>query len=137
MLVDVRKLVDLDEESLTKVPFGRNRFLKGLGIALFSAAVNLALPKEAKATHNCNVTPCFGFCLCDCCNSLTAECCESGCCPVVTHSHCPGGGQCWTTCYGTQLWRCCDYHYGCMGSCDGCADGWPNHCLCRAWLGSC
>jgi hypothetical protein len=132
---NVQRLVDLDDRYLAQVPFGRNRLLRTLGLALFGLAVQMAVPR---AVHADPPYPCEGFEPCSCCSG--ASCCAIGCCSVQSHTHCRSGGQCWYVCLGgTALYRCCDYHYNCgsltCGDC-GSRGSWAYHCICRGYIGT-
>ena len=130
---NTRRSVDLDEHDLAKVPFGRNRFLRALGIALFGLTVQSILPQTVAAAPY----PCFGYPTCSCCSGH--NCCASGCCAVTGHSHCPGGGQCWYVCTGGGMFKCCDYHYGCPSNCSTCgsANPYTKHCICSGIVSVC
>jgi hypothetical protein len=108
---DVRRLVDieadLDEGQLSQVRFGRRRFLRTMGLALFGLTTGMvAVQGEAAAVPvrgGCNRAP-----TCKDCDTTTGTC--SGC----RGSNGDGtAGCCWwassnaggiTTCY-----QCCDY----------------------------
>ena len=49
MSVDPRPFVAGEERHLRLVPFGRNRFLRTAGIALFALAIRLVAPRTALA----------------------------------------------------------------------------------------
>jgi hypothetical protein len=107
---DVRRLVDieadLDEGQLSQVRFGRRRFLRTLGLALFGLTTGVvAVQGEAAAVRGgCNRAP-----TCKGCNTTT------GSCPGCTGANQDAtAGCCWwafskaggtTTCY-----QCCDYY---------------------------
>lgn len=140
MSVDLQRLVDLDDRYLDQVPFGRNRFLRIAGIALFGLAAQMVASKTVYATHQ-GPSPCYGFNLCDCCSG--ASCCLPGCCRVRTdqyHQHCSSQTQCWYVCSSGTMYQCCDYHYNCGSTpCSQCGydDGWPYHCICKGNVGTC
>lgn len=109
---NIRRLVDMDDQTLAHVPFGRNRFLRALGIMLFGFATRLAAPQLARAYHGSTPYPCFGLRECHCCsgtNCCTTSNCGGNDCQYPYHLSCPGGGQCWYTCSGTELFQCCDW----------------------------
>ena len=80
-------LVDLDEQNLSEVRFGRNRFLRGMGVALFGLVTGMMIePEEAEAAPY----PCYGYRRCRCCRGY--NCCGRGC----RNYYSCGGRQCWT-----------------------------------------
>jgi len=125
MSVDIQRLIDPEDRYLAQVPFGRNRFLRALGVALFSLATRLVTPEIAHASHNTNVYPCFGYGLCHSCNGGTCNCCG---CYYPPYLDCPSGGQCWYSCHATthQVFRCCDWN----------VPG-DNPCLCKQYAYCC
>lgn len=131
MTNEIRRLVDLDEQALARVPFGRNRFLRALGIALFGSVVRLLLPQITQAHHQDPPYPCFGYHKCSCCSGTS--CCTASGCGYWESLGCPGGGQCWYTC-GVEgyLYKCCDWRQRLP---DGSWD--PNPCICSGWVGYC
>lgn len=122
MSEEIRQLVDLDDRALVNVHFGRNRFLRALGIAIFGYVVQMVAPETAHAYHGSTPYPCFGFGQCHCCSGTS--CCTTDGCQAVAGVGCPGGGQCWTTCASNNLWRCCDWK---EKPCPTCA--WQ-YCIC-------
>ena len=105
MLAGIRNLVDGEEQHLARIPMGRQKFLRTLGVGLFGFATTLIMPKTAFATHQPISCPCTGR-KCHCCNSQN-ECCET--------PSCPSTGYCWYAAGGTPecptcaVWECCDY----------------------------
>lgn len=123
MLEQMRQLVDPDDPLLTQVRFGRNKFLRAAGIALFGFAIRMILPHQAQAHHQNPSFPCFGYHNCKCCSGTT--CCTGSGCGYWAWLGCPGGGQCWYTCGGGTLYKCCDWREPLPGG------GWdPNPCIC-------
>ena len=128
---DVRRLVDieadLDEGQLSQVRFGRRRFLRTLGLALFGVATGMvAMSPEAEARRT--PTYCFGAPGCNCCRNRSYPesewCCERGC--TVANSCNNGTTQCWTVCRNGNQYKCCDFyrHNGKL-------------CMCQNWIGYC
>ncbi len=121
MSVDQAVIANLSESRLA-----RSRFLTLLGGGLVGLAVRVFTPEAARANHNPPPSPCFGYGKCHCCSG--GDCCTSTCFWHSDHIHgCPSGFQCWRTCSGGTLYRCCDWHSG---------DG-SGLCICRQNLGSC
>lgn len=101
------------------VPFGRSRFLKIAGAALFGfTAQRLIGASSAHGIHITDVTPCRGYPMCHCCNgryccgdchehSVTYDGSSNSFFPDGT---CWTGTNCWWTCWGGQQYRCCDWH---------------------------
>lgn len=118
---DLRHLTDLetdlDERHLAEVRFGRNRFLRTMGLALFGVAAGLvAVPQEAGAAPTpagCNNAPGCGRC-------RGAKCLSPNCRKVKTC----GGNHCWVTRIGCNQYKCCD---------------WKRRgkvCICRGFVGT-
>jgi hypothetical protein len=109
---DVRRLVDieadLDEGLLSQVRFGRRRFLRNLGLALFGVTTGaiLATQEAAEARKirgGCNRAP-----TCKSCNNGT--CSSPGCEPAGSDGN---PGCCWTAYWHGTCYQCCDYYeYG-------------------------
>lgn len=102
------QLDQLEVDDLSKVPFGRNRFLALLGTGLTTFAMKVFVPRAASA----QLYPymCYGTAVCDCCNN--GVCCDTDCRPTVG---CTGVTECWLACgEGTNyhLYSCCDFSYG-------------------------
>lgn len=110
----------LTEEELSRVPLGRNRFLRVAGAALFGLTTQLVAPQAAEA--DCAPYPCHGYCQCSCCSGY--DCCSSctrrpGYCTTQT-------ANCWYVCDGGYiLYLCCDYN-------DNGNPGSP--CICRGFV---
>jgi hypothetical protein len=89
---DVRRLVDieadLDERYISQVRFGRSRFLRTAGLALFALATGLVAESEAQAAP----TP-------------------EGCRNATCHRNHTGGYHCWRTQVGCKIYKCCDWRY--------------------------
>lgn len=127
MIEQARQLVDLDEELLSKVRFGRNRLLRILGVGLFGLATGMVASREAQADHVRPRPPCRRARMCHKCNG--ARCYAASCSPI---GGCEGNPnkQCWqgTTyagggCY--NVWRCCDFY----------TSYFNRVCICRGYLG--
>lgn len=129
----IRRLVDMDDQALANVPFGRNRFLRTLGIVLFGLATRLVAPQLARAYHGSPPHPCYAFGQCHCCNGT--QCC-GGNCQYPGSLGCPGGGQCWYTCVGSEgLYQCCDWQECIPNPPPDTGCSWKN-CVCVKFLGS-
>ena len=106
----------IDEEQLSKVRFGRSRFLRNAGLALFglAAGVFAAPPQEAEAAP----PGCTGAAECGSCRGSYCRRCRR-----KTHTHC-GGNHCWRIRIGCRVFRCCDWI------------GRRGHlCICRGFVG--
>ncbi len=96
----------IDDEQLSKVRFGRSRFLRNASLALFGLAAGaLAVQEEAEAAPpGCNGAP-----TCGCCRG--SRCCR---CRRKARNSC-GGNHCWririgcraTSAYAVVLWVTC------------------------------
>ena len=132
MSEQIRQLVDLNEQALSQVRFGRNRFLRAAGAALFGLAIRMVAPRPLYAHPN-NASPppypCVAFHPCPACSGTT--CAVSGCTWHGWHSHgCSSGQQCWYTCaVEGYIYKCCDWHHPTLG--------WQDLCICSAWVGFC
>ncbi len=124
MVEHAQQLGDLDDHHLSDVRFGRNRFLRALGVGLFSLATSMVVSREASASHGNPPPGCYGPGQCHCCYG--SVCCGTGCTRAST---CNGNQQCWQIaryaggdCY--NIYKCCDWwtRYG-------------NLCICRGYLG--
>lgn len=121
MATDLQALADDSDQMLDRVPLGRNRLLRAMGVTLFGAALTLFVPKRVAATH-IYPSPCFGA---GRCHSCTPYCGCSGCTPAYNVG-CPNGNpnyNCWWTCEAgwRRLRKCCDYYSGgelCICDCD-------------------
>lgn len=91
----------LDENSIGKVRFGRNRFLQLTG----AVALGVALPSYYVEEAEAAVYPCTGPRECSCC--YRDACCGSGC--VYASDYC-GGTSCWTATANGVRYRCCDWY---------------------------
>lgn len=133
MVTDLRHLADGRENELSRIPLGRNRALRTLGVALFGLAVRAALPKSAAASIN-PPYPCFGLSACTCCNQH--ESCDPGA-YAISGVGCPGGGHCWFTCQGTTLYQCCDWFSPNGNYNQPEKPGTEKYCICSGWAGTC
>lgn len=107
------------QDVLERVPFGRNRFLAGVGAIVVGLAGRLITPEVAKAYHGPPPPGCYGYGECHCCSGCT--CCSSGC-QNWGWVGCHTGLQCWYHCIGTTLYKCCDWK----------SPAGPNiYCICR------
>ena len=109
MPIDYRLVADLEEglgdEHLSEIRFGRSRFLRNAGLALFglAAGVFAAPPQEAEAAP----PGCYGYRTCRSCRGSVCVRCRSR-----FRSHCPPRGEsnsCWRSRYNGRCIRCCDY----------------------------
>ena len=117
MPMDTRQLADLEaglsDEQLVDVRFGRSRFLRNAGLALFGAATGLFVAnREAEAAPpGCSGGPT--------CRTCTTGC---GCARCRRRAFACGGNQCWRTRYMGRCIRCCDY-----------INAFVNLCICRCY----
>ena len=108
MPMDYRPLTDdleegLGDEHLSEVRFGRSRFLRKAGLALFGLAAGVfAIPQEAEAAP----PGCYGYPTCGTCSGAFCARCRRR-----LYTHCPGAGanQCWRSRYNGRCIRCCDW----------------------------
>jgi hypothetical protein len=96
---------DGPDDPLDRSLLTRNPMLKVLGAGFFGLVAHLAVgvtPAAADAPY-----PCVGYDECSCCNGR--YCCMSGC---LGHTNlgCEENQQCWNTCGGGWIYRCCDWH---------------------------
>ncbi len=117
---DVRRLVDieadLDDGQLSQVPFGRRRFLRTLGLALFGVATGMIVSQEAAGAAP---TPagCYAYPRCPQCKPRkngVIECTHPKCGPPDPYLSCPSDAApgCWySDCINGQLYTCSDYTY--------------------------
>jgi hypothetical protein len=104
---DVRRLVDieadLDEGQLSQVRFGRRRFLRSLGLALFGVATGAVVAqREAEAQNvrgGCNRAPTCKGCRDATCTTPGCFRLEEPCCWRATSN---AGGT-------TRCYLCCDW----------------------------
>jgi hypothetical protein len=116
-----RQLADLEEglgeEHLSEVRFGRSRFLRNAGLALFGLAAGVfATPEVAEAAP----PGCYGYPTCRTCRGRRCARCRR---PL--YSHCPPSGrmnQCWRSRYRGRCIVCCDY-----------INAFGNPCVCRGY----
>jgi hypothetical protein len=91
---------EIDDEQLSEVRFGRNRFLRNASLALFGVAIGVfAAPGEADAAP----PGCYGANTCRRCSG--AKCLG---CARRARNTC-GGRHCWRTRIGCRVYRCCDW----------------------------
>ncbi len=127
---DLRRLVDIEadfgEEQLSQVRFGRSRFLRNAGLALFGLAAGVV---GAPADEAVAAPPgCYGYPTCGTCRGRYCRRCRRR-----LTTHCPPSGtanQCWRSRYNGRCIVCCDYINAsgnpcvCRGYCSG-ASGIP------------
>ena len=108
---------EIDDEQLSKVRFGRSRFLRDAGLALFGITIGVfaVQPEQALAAP----PGCYGAVTCAHCRGATCL----GCRRRAT-STC-GGRHCWRTRIGCRVYRCCDW----IGRRGGL-------CICRGFVGN-
>lgn len=92
--------------ALDDIPFGRNRLLATIGAAAVGLAGRSITPEVASAYHGPEPPGCYGYGECHCCSGCT--CCSEGC-ENWGDVGCHTNLQCWFTCIGTTLYKCCDW----------------------------
>lgn len=105
---------EIDDEQLSKVRFGRSRFLRNAGLALFGLAAGVAVDQdEAEAAPpGCNGAP-------------TCRGCRGSRCPRCRRrARTCGGGTCWRIRRGCRVYQCCDW-----------VNRRGNLCICRGFVG--
>ena len=127
MPIDYRLVADLeeglDDEHLSDIRFGRSRFLRNAGLALFGLAAGLvATPRESEASHQSAPYPCHGSPRCHRCRG--SRCTWSGCSRAYSCS----GNHCWRVAVRVgggcrDMYQCCDWR------------GYFGLCICRGYLG--
>ena len=92
---------EIDDDQLSEVRFGRNRFLRNASLALFGLTVGVFAtpPEEAEAAP----PGCYGAITCRRCSG--AKCLG---CARRARNTC-GGRHCWRTRIGCRVYRCCDW----------------------------
>lgn len=122
MPIDYRLVADLEEglgdEHLSEIRFGRSRFLRNAGLALFglAAGVFAAPPPEAEAAP----AGCSGYQTCRTCRGALCVRCRGR-----FLSHCPPRGEsnsCWRSRYNGRCVRCCDW-----------VNAFGRPCICRGF----
>ena len=122
MPIDYRLVADLEEglgdEHLSEIQFGRSRFLRNAGLALFglAAGVFAAPPQEAEAAP----AGCYGYQTCRTCRGSFCVRCRGR-----FLSHCPPRGErnsCWRSRYNGRCIRCCDW-----------VNAFGRPCICRGY----
>jgi hypothetical protein len=119
MPLDHRQLADLEEgledEHLLDVRFGRSRFLRQAGLALFGAAVAVfaAPPRDAQAAP----PGCQGAPTCRTCSGANCQRCRR-------RAYSCGGNHCWRIRMGCNVYRCCDW-----------VSAFNTLCICRGFVG--
>lgn len=104
----------VDDEQLSKVRFGRSRFLRNASLALFGLAAGVfAAPQEAEAAPR----GCYGAAECGSCRGSFCRRCPS-------KAYSCGGNHCWRVRLGCRVYRCCDWI-----NING------NLCICRGLVG--
>jgi len=122
MPIDYRLVADLEEglgdEHLSEIRFGRSRFLRNAGLALFglAAGVFAAPPQDAEAAP----AGCSGYQTCRTCRGSFCVRCRGR-----FLSHCPPRGEsnsCWRSRYNGRCVRCCDW-----------VNAFGRPCICRGF----
>lgn len=91
---------EIDDEQLSKVRFGRSRFLRNASLALFGLVAGVAAAEEeAQAAP----PGCYGAITCRHCRGATCRSCSRR-----ATSTC-GGRHCWRVRRGCRVYRCCDW----------------------------
>ncbi len=105
---------EIDDEQLSEVRFGRNRFLRNAGLALFGLAGGffVATPDAEAAPPGCNGAP-----TCSSCRGARCRRCRR-------KAHTCGGNHCWRIRIGCRVYRCCDW-----------VNRNGNLCICRGFVG--
>jgi hypothetical protein len=105
----------IDDEQLSKVRFGRSRFLRNAGLALFGLAAGVfATPQEADAAP----PGCNGAATCGSCRGARCTRCRR-------KANSCGGSHCWRIRRGCRVYRCCDWVTRNGGL-----------CICRGFVGN-
>ena len=121
MPIDYRLVADLEEglgdEHLSEIRFGRSRFLRNAGLALFglAAGVFAAPPQEAEAAPPAAMGTDMPH--------LQGSFCVR--CRGRFRSHCPPRGEsnaCWRSRYNGRCIRCCDW-----------INAFGRPCICRGY----
>jgi hypothetical protein len=105
---------EINDEQLSKVRFGRSRFLRDASLALFglTAGMFAAQPRAEAAPPGCN-----GAATCGSCRGARCARCRR-------KANTCGGNHCWRIRIGCRVFRCCD---------------WVNSngrlCICRGFVG--
>ena len=119
MPLDPRQLADLEEglgdEHLLDVRFGRNRFLRRAGLALFGLSVGVF----ATPAQDAYATPpgCRGAPTCRTCRGARCTRCRR-------RAYSCGGNHCWRIRIGCNVYRCCDW-----------ISAFGSLCICRGFVG--
>ena len=92
---------DLDEEQLSEVRFGRSRFLRDAGLALFGLAAGVFVPNAP--AHAAPPPGCYGANKCRSCAG-----CRCTRCARRANNSC-GGRHCWRIRVNGRCYRCCDW----------------------------
>jgi hypothetical protein len=104
MPMDFRELANLeeglDDEHLSEVRFGRSRFLRNMGLALFGLATGVfaAPPRDADAAP----PGCHGGPTCGTCHGTRCRLCRR-------RAYSCGGYHCWRIRIGCRVYACCDW----------------------------
>lgn len=142
----VRVIFEPTEREELQARFGRSRFLKMVGSAVFATAAGVAIKASPAYAAACSgAAPgagCHDYPQCNCCNQ--AGCCATGC--VSKPGYCaptddgyPDGPSYWSACVNTYLYRCYDYCQTCTGGTGPyCFGGTTKKsCICRIYVGRC
>ena len=107
---------EIDDEQLSKVRFGRSRFLRDASLALFGLTVGVfaVQPQKAEAAP----PGCSGAITCAHCRGSRCR----GCSRRATTTC--GGRHCWRIRIGCRVYRCCDW-----------INRRGNLCICRGFVG--
>ena len=108
---------DIDDDQLSEVRFGRNRFLRNASLALFGLTTGLF----AIDTEKAEAAPpgCHGAITCRRCRGATCLNCARR-----ATSTC-GGRHCWRIRRGCRVYRCCDW-----------VTRGGRLCICRGFVGN-
>jgi hypothetical protein len=122
MPIDYRLVADLEEglgdEHLSEIRFGRSRFLRNAGLALFGLAAGMFAPPP----EDSEAAPlfCSGGPTCLTCRGARCTRCRSR-----SYACLQMGIHCWRTRVGCSVYRCCDW-----------ISAFGNLCICRGFVGN-
>ena len=106
---------EIDDEQLSEVRFGRSRFLRDAGLALFGLTTGMfAVQQDAEAAP----PGCHGAPTCRRCRGARCRTCRR------RARHSCGGDHCWRIRIGCRVFRCCDW-----------INRRGNLCICRGFVG--
>jgi hypothetical protein len=92
----------IDDEQLSKVRFGRSRFLRDAGLALFGLTAGMFAMSAGADEADAAPPGCSGAPTCRSCRGATCRRC-------ARRAHTCGGRHCWRIRRGCRVYRCCDW----------------------------